>query len=458
MVNVARRLLQLALLAAMLGLTLPSPARAASGDRLWTAEYNSSRNHFDNAEAEAVSPDGSRLFVTGDLSHHFAYGTVAYDAATGAQLWVDRLRAVYPTSATPTAVAVGPLGGRVYVTGELGNGSNEDYGTVAYDAASGTRLWIDRYDGPAGGDDRATGLVVAPNGHTLYVTGESAALRGLSATTIAYDAKTGARLWVSRVRVGAHENAALALAISPDGSRLFATGQTGTLARPDIMTIALDASGGREVWSARFAGSAGRADFGDTIGVTPDGSTVIVAGSDQGATLGTDMVTLAYDAATGDRDWVATQDEGRYDGATDLAISPAGDTVVVTGDLTPGDNFDYGTVAYRTDTGAMLWRRLYRGPGDGQDFGRAVAFNPDGETVYVTGGSDDATGAQSFATVAYSATGGVVWVRRTTGIGPDPFDQANAVAVAPDGSIVFVTGLRFTNAINGDFYTIAYRA
>src|SRR6266851_8423523 len=60
---------------------------------------------------EAVSPDGTRLFVSGDVKNYFE--TVAYSDATGAQLWA---RAYQPaTYSDPTAITVSPDGARVYV-------------------------------------------------------------------------------------------------------------------------------------------------------------------------------------------------------------------------------------------------------------------------------------------------------------------------------------------------------
>jgi hypothetical protein len=67
------------------------------------------------------------------------YATVAYDDSTGAQLWVSR----YDGTATATgsggggdiayALGVSPDGSKVFVTGpSTGSGSGYDYATVAY--------------------------------------------------------------------------------------------------------------------------------------------------------------------------------------------------------------------------------------------------------------------------------------------------------------------------------------
>jgi hypothetical protein len=53
---------------------------------------------------------------------------VAYDAATGAQLWVTRYNGLGNEGCQANSVAVSPNGKTVFVTGSAGN----DYATVAY--------------------------------------------------------------------------------------------------------------------------------------------------------------------------------------------------------------------------------------------------------------------------------------------------------------------------------------
>ena len=48
-----------------------------------------------------------------------------------------------------------------------------DFATVAYDAGTGTRAWTSRYAGPGGSYDRPSAMVVSPDGSKVFVTGES---------------------------------------------------------------------------------------------------------------------------------------------------------------------------------------------------------------------------------------------------------------------------------------------
>ena len=65
---------------------------------------------------------------------------------------------------------------------------------MAYDAATGAKVWVSRYDGPATATTSATALGVSPDGSTVFVTGSSDGSNdSADYATVAYDAATGAR-------------------------------------------------------------------------------------------------------------------------------------------------------------------------------------------------------------------------------------------------------------------------
>jgi len=125
------------------------------------------------------------------------------------------------------------------------------------------------------------------------------------------------------------------------------------------------------------------------------------------------------------------------------------------------NNDDYATVAYDVPTGGQLWARFYNGPpGNGADDAQALGVSPDGSQVFVTGYSTGSSSGNDYATVAYDAsTGAQLWVARYTGgPGSSSYDLAYALAVSPDGSKVFVTGLStgYTRNSGYDYATVAY--
>jgi len=114
----------------------------------------------------------------------------------------------------------------------------------------------------------------------------------------------------------------------------------------DYATVAYDAATGARRWVARYNGPGSLTAFARALGVSSDGATIAVTGliSDVGAQ--TDYGTVFYDTATGQRLGVATLTAGGASEATALAMSPLGTAVFVTGSA-GGLLSDFGTVAYR---------------------------------------------------------------------------------------------------------------
>src|SRR5204862_5844447 len=98
-----------------------------------------------------------------------------------------------------------------------------DYVTIASDATNGTQQWVSIYNGlGAGGIISLNDLVVSPDGKQVYVTGESDCARQyeIDYTTVAYDASSGAQLWVSRSEPTFVDRA---FCLAVDQARLFVT-------------------------------------------------------------------------------------------------------------------------------------------------------------------------------------------------------------------------------------------
>src|SRR5207249_4263976 len=144
--------------------------------------------------------------------------------------------------------------------------------TVAYLASTGHQLWVDRYDGPGNGDDFANSLGVSPDGAAVFVTGSSIGSTGAADyATIAYDTATGDKLWVRRYDGPASsDDAAHSLAVSPDGGAVFVTGlSTGSAGDFDYATVAYDASTGGKLWVRRYTGPGNGTDEAYSLGVAP---------------------------------------------------------------------------------------------------------------------------------------------------------------------------------------------
>jgi len=320
-------------------------------------------------------------------------------------------------------MAVSPHGSRVFVAGASygGRATGLDYKTVAYSGVTGRQVWARLYRGPGHREDLPAAVAVSPGGAAVFVTGYAPGWgTDYDYATVAYGAATGRQLWTSRyTSQGKHDDAASAVAVSPDGATVFVTGASGgnkprcgrgcPAPGDGYATVACSAATGRQLWASRYNGPAIRlGSAADSVAVSPDGATVFVTGESDRVHAGGDAATVAYSAATGRQLWVSRYDGPDYPGvAWSVAVRPAGGTVFVTG-TTAGQPLsgDYATVAYRAATGRQLWARHYNGPANDDDLATSVAVSPDGTTVFVTGFSAGRTYDFDYATVAYnSATG-----------------------------------------------------
>jgi PQQ-like domain len=186
------------------------------------------------------------------------------------------------------------------VTGQsAGNGSSDDYLTIGYDASTGAALWTERYNGQGNNVDQANCVVTSPDGSTLFVTGFSKGSGGrYDYATIAYDEATGSVLWTERYNGPANrDDYAWTDTVSPDGSTVYVTGYGyWTLGTSDYATIAYDSSLGTAVWINSYDGPANGNDYGYSVTVAPDGSTVYVTGESDGIGTSADYATVAYAA------------------------------------------------------------------------------------------------------------------------------------------------------------------
>jgi WD40 repeat protein len=282
----------------------------------------------------------------------------------------------------------------------------------AWASTGAAKLWVARYNGPANGSDFALSLAASPDGTRVFVTGLSTGTTGNDYGTVAYDAATGVRAWVRRYNgPGNGDDNASSVAVSADGSKIFVTGSSlGTAGFFDYATLSYDAASGARLWVRRFNGAGTGGGEASSVVTSPDGSKVFVTGHSTVHSGATVFATVAYSAATGARLWV-----GRYNGPgaggsfpSSLAASSDGSKVFVTG-YNKGDSggdYDYATVAYEAATGAKLWAKRYNGPANGTDAAFSVASSPDASTIFVTGNSLATSGSFDYATVAYSAATG----------------------------------------------------
>lgn len=298
--------------------------------------------------------------------------------------------------------------------------------------------------------DFPTPTTVTPDGARVLIAGTAGdTFENLSnITAIAYDTVTGEPAWTS-VYEGPEElnDFGTALALSPDGDAAFVTGAQDVPKQfaPDtggeMVVVALDTATGQVLWSAESLRGTGIA-----VAASPDH--VVVTGTHQG-----DVVTAAYDAATGAQRWLRRYDGNAHGEDAPFAIATAGGSVFVTGRehvaegpdiFDPADDRDMITLAYDEQTGAELWRRIDdSGAAEWSwEEGNALLTSPDGATLYISGRSHFTAHS---ALLAVDAEDGEQRWRRLLG-----FSSLTGIAQTPSGDRVLVTGFASGAQFSGD--------
>ena len=303
----------------------------------------------------------------------------------------------------------------VYVTGESeGSGNNADYATIKY-YPNGDTAWVRRYNGPWNDYDWANAIAVDGFGN-VHVTGTSGGTGShRDYATIKYY-PDGDTAWLRRYN-GPENDEEVANAIAVDGfGNVYVTGGSyGSGINWDYATIKYDANG-NELWVRRYNGPVNNCDYAHAIAVDGSGN-VYVTGESPGSGTIWDYATVKYDA-NGNELWVR-----RYNGpgngddrANAIAVDGSGNIYVTGYSYGSGTSFDCATIKYDAN-GNELWVRRYNGPGNGNDYAKAIAVDGSGN-VYVTGSG----------TIKYDSAGNLLWIGSWGGV-DITLDSCNNVCV-----------------------------
>ena len=246
-----------------------------------------------------------------------------------------------------------------------------------------------------------------------------------------------------------------AVAVAPDGGRVFVSGGTSGQA---IEVLALEAGTGEPAWTARVDGA--RSDLGTYVALrmAPDGSRLFLLAS----TPGGDFLIVALDPATGDDLWSAEWGGGGSDLARDLAVSPHSTEVYVTGSSEARGKKTLVLVALSAAAGTELWTVRYSGPTpswSSGSTGHEVRVSPDSTRVFVAGRSSG-NSSTDLVTLAYDVpeedeepSASWAWVERFTPAVNVGVGSRVGFAVSEDGDRLVTSGEGDNN-----FWTIGYDA
>ena len=369
----------------------------ASGQERWRAIHASADGGGDYPSTILVSPDGATAFVSATFGlfrpEPPSMGIVAYDVATGEELWSASYDIERPDTATyDFDAALSPEGDAVYVIGVTADIQGEVASFLwKADSSDGSVDWALEQDGPFGGYDTTTDVDVSSIDGTVVVGG-----------TTRDEARQRVDYWVR--------------AISPDGAVL---------------------------WEQRFDG--GSWDQLIDLAVSPDGRTVAATGMSDNIPDYTNYInqgqnrdwgTVTWDLATGQMGWHGRETgHARGDNRPfDLAFSPDSERLFVAGMVTDETvvTVRYGIKSYPVDTGSSNSTYLYRGEAAGAmhpfNVATDLAVSPNGDRLYVTGYSSTLTPSNPLIA---AAGGGPVYMQN------HPFDVATAVFRVTSGGLAF---------------------
>ncbi|MCD6372751.1 MAG: hypothetical protein J7L37_04295 [Thermococcus sp.] len=239
-------------------------------------------------------------------------------------------------------------------------------------------------------------------------------------------------LWKIIFNDSSHEDYRLAdLAETPSGDIIA----VGTIMTSDpyshyIWIFCLDKEGNVK-WERKYDVEWNGAE---AVAVAPNGDIIAVSiVSGEYHDSGANILLLRLDKA-GNIKWQKTYDGSDYEAAVAVAIAPNGDIIMVGGTpLADSANGDFWVLRV-DESGNVKWRKTYGG--NNTDWATAVAISPNGDIIVAGWTESFGTGGGDVWVLWLDEDGTVKWQKT---YGGDGWDEATAVAVAPNGDII-VTG------------------
>ncbi|MDI6765770.1 MAG: T9SS type A sorting domain-containing protein, partial [Bacteroidota bacterium] len=202
------------------------------------------------------------------------------------------------------------------------------------------------------------------------------------------------------------------LAVAANGD-VYVTGYSKRVGTGyDYVTIVYDQNGATKLgWPQYYNGPMNRDDKAYALAIDASGNVYVTGESQRGKSHGVDITTISYDQL-GNLRWQAhySGTPGCKDAGYAIAVDPTGTYVYVTGESFrhKAHMIDYITLCYATAATGInpnSWANTYNGPGNGNDKAYAIAVCPVTGDVAVTGESQGSGTNADIATVRYNSIG-----------------------------------------------------
>ncbi len=380
-----------------------------------------------------------------------------YNATTGVLSWARYYNREGNLADWANAVAVSD--NRIFMVGRTETAAGGPAFSVrVHNISNGALLWQNHYNREGALTDEANAVVISTDGTRVYVVGRTETTAGGPALTVrAYNTTTGSLSWARYYnREGNLADWANAAAIS--GDRLFMAGRTETAAGGPAFTVrVLNASNGTFLWQNIYNMENTLSDEAYAVIISPDGTKVFASGKTETTVGGPAFAVRAYNASNGILLWVENYNrEGSLpDEAKAIAVSPDGTKVFAAGktESTAGGTA-FAVRAYNASDGTVLWHNNYDREGTLSDEANGVAVSPDGTKVFVVGKTETTTGGSAFTLMEYDASNGTLL--RAEHYDKEGSLSDEACAVAANDSQIFVVGKTQTSAGGSAFSIRTY--
>lgn len=330
------------------------------GHIIWKNQYGGD----DDDIAWGIISDGDYLYVVGEEASD-SYGggkdimVMKLNKSDGSVVLIgtSAWKNQYGGSNDDVAYSVTQDTDNLYVTGSESSdddGGSNDIVVLKISKATGVVAWKNQYGGA--GDDAGKSITMSPDGSALYVTGyESSSVGGdgkdIFVMKLVPD--TGVVQWKNHYG-GAGVEIGHGIVISPDGASLYIAGEEfsdPSGGGSDIAVMNLDASTGNTVWKKQYGGVPD--DKGNAIAT--DGISLYVTGEESSDPAGgrADIFIMQLDPATGNVQW-----KNQYGGATNErgnAIAVMGSYLYVTGEE---NSMTGGSSVSATGTGDIVSMKI----------------------------------------------------------------------------------------------------
>ncbi len=426
----------------------------------WVSRYNKSDNN-DKATAMATDSRGY-IYVTGsseDKEGKSDIQTVKY-SSEGKEIWTATFEG--PSNADGDEDIAGAIvadnAGNIYITGSVHGGHHgRDLVLIKY-GPEGNEVFARYFSGSSNiedSDEEGTGLALDHEGHIIVAGSTNGRNGNYDICALKYTTQ-GELVWINYFDNGTgSDDFTKAIKIDSEESIIISGTNTGINTGKDYITVKYNLEGD-ELWNAKYNGVGGNIAVNDdeAIAMTLDGQdNIYVTGYSTGPGSGRDFLTIKYDAA-GREQWISRNDNlpqtkgYRNDEEASSIETDANGKVYITGKTVSPENGSHYYTVKLDASGNTEWSKVFYSEefgGVSDDGALDLAADQNGN-VYVTGYStgfgyeSSCGGNKDFATIKYSSSGELKWVKRYNGAGrfENSDDIAKAIELDGRGGIIIM--------------------